>query len=132
MAHAYSMSDKNYDDIVALDLKLTIPPKEADTALAVAKAYFAKFGLTDEKIIRQFTLYSNQFRPESDQRENELLSEAENFRSQTDFIKYVDANSSPTKINIAVKKWFMIRIQAFGMTLDVPGTLFKVGYLRYM
>lgn len=110
MANAFSMSDNNYDDIVAVNLKLTIPPKEADNALAVAKAYYAKFGLTAEKIIRQFTLFCNQYRPESEQRESELLAEAANFKSQTEFMSFVESNSSPAKITIEVKKWFMVRI----------------------
>lgn len=33
MANAYSMPDKNYDDVVGLNLQLTIPSKESDTAL---------------------------------------------------------------------------------------------------
>lgn len=75
--------------------------------------------MTDEKIIRQFTLFANQFRSKSEQRESELLAEAANFRSQPEFIKFVDSNSSPTKTNIAVKKWFIGRVQSLGISLDV-------------
>lgn len=101
--------------------------QEADLFAALAKAYFAMFGLTDEKIIRQFTLFANQYRKADEVRTSELTAETQNFRGQDDLIKafrqITDRNGYLIKnwtIKISVKKWFLERLKQFGIdfTLD--------------
>ncbi|MBC7796887.1 MAG: hypothetical protein H7Z37_08445 [Pyrinomonadaceae bacterium] len=79
MAHAVSMPDESDSNDVEFTVEFPLPPKEPDNAKAVAKAYYAKFGLTDGTIIKQFTLFANQYRKK--QVENELTDEANNLRS---------------------------------------------------
>ncbi len=107
--------------------------QEADLFTALAKAYFAMFGLTDKKIIRQFTLFANQYRNADEVRTSELTAETQNFRGQDDLIKAfrqtTDRNGNIIgnwKINISVKKWFLERLKQFGIDFRLDNTAGKV------
>jgi hypothetical protein len=107
--------------------------QETDLFAALAKAYLAMFGLTDEKIIRQFTLFANQYRSPTEARTSELVNEIQNFRNQDDLIKAfrqtVDRNGlliGNWKINISVKKWFLERLKQFGIDFTLDNAAKKV------
>ena len=107
--------------------------QEADLFAALAKAYFAMFGLTDEKIIRQFTLFANQYRSPAEARASELIFETQNFRNQDDLIKAFKRTTDKNgyvinnwKINISVKKWFLERLKQFGIDFTLDNAAGKV------
>jgi hypothetical protein len=107
--------------------------QETDLFAALAKAYLAMFGLTDEKIIRQFTLFANQYRKADEVRTSELTAETQNFRGQDDLIKAfkqtVDRNGYLIKnwtIKISVKNWFLERLKQFGIDFTLDNLTGKV------
>jgi hypothetical protein len=117
---AESMDD-NADNTSSFSVKVEFA-REANLFAALAKAYFAMFGLTDEKIIRQFTLFANQYRAPNEAAANDLESETKNFRGQDDLItafsRTTDRNGYLIKkwtITIKVKDWFLERLKQFGI-----------------
>lgn len=123
-------STDNTDSGFAASVEFT---QEADLFAALAKAYFAMFGLTDEKIIRQFTLFANQYRTLNEFRTNELESETKNFRTQDDLIKAfrrtTDINGYLIKnwtIKIRVKNWFLETLRKFGIDFTLNNLTGKV------
>lgn len=91
------------------------------------------FGLTDEKIIRQFTLFANQYRNAEKARTNELSFETQNFRGQDDLKKAFRQTTDRKgniiknwKITISVKKWFLERLKQFGIDFTLDNAAGKV------
>ena len=133
MAHATIKAEGSGSDAVVFTTKVTVR-KEADMFTALARAYFEKFGLRDEKIVRQFTLFANQYRNETSRRDNELTIQAEDFRSQQSLIeifkRQLDSSNrliASYDITINVKQWFLERIKQFGIQYILGGDVARGG-----
>ena len=99
---------------------------QADMFVALARAYFKMFGLSDAKVMRQFTLYANQTRSMASRRASEFDSQLEYFRDDEKLSKAMarteDADGrtiSEWTITVDVKKWFLERLPQFGIGIAV-------------